>query len=48
MRAQIDDQVAWDEVLDEDQSTRERMTDVSARWTDIYDRWSEIEDLLDS
>lgn len=48
VRSQIDDQVSWGQVLDEDQSTRERMTDVSDRWTDIYDRWSEIEDLLDS
>lgn len=44
----IADQQAWDEVIDEDRSTRARMGDVAERWNEIYHRWSDIEDLLDS
>lgn len=44
----ITDQQAWDDVSDEDRSTRDRMTDVADRWDEIYHRWSEIENLLDS
>ena len=46
--AEIDDPVAWQQVLDEDEDTRLRMQDMADRWDDIYPRWGEIEDLLDA
>lgn len=48
VEAEIDDQGAWDQVLAEDQSTRDRMQDVADRWQDLYGRWDEVEGLLDS
>lgn len=43
----ITDRAAWDESLDEDESTRGRMREVAARWNDIYARWGEVERALD-
>lgn len=44
----ITDRDAWDDAVDHDRDTRDRMQDVAQRWDDIYDRWGEIEYLLDS
>lgn len=44
----IDFPLDWDDAVQEDQGTRDRMTDVATRWDEIYSRWNEIEDLLDS
>lgn len=44
----ITDRNAWDDAVDHDRDTRDRMQDVAQRWDDIYDRWGEIEYLLDS
>lgn len=44
----ISDRDTWDQALDEDRRTRDRMGDVARRWNDLYDRWAEVEDLLDN
>lgn len=48
VEATVDFPDDWDDALQEDMDTRDRMKDVADRWDDISDRWSEIEDLLDS
>lgn len=43
----INDQWAWDDILQEDTDTRARMGDVAAHWDLIATRWDDVRDLLD-